>query len=291
MELLYNTKVKQDSDLLSELIAYLVSQITPLDQQCLDENEFKMVESVLILFSKVIKQNAVEYIKLNQAYLQMTELSHQNKLGYIFETRPRGVMHFEGDNNPFLSLLVQLLHCLMQVNVEYCRDAVCHIVNAVTALYDNDELVMKQEIIGLYSRFINQETGGVQIVSFFSENVLDAERQLDNYKATISYLKFLTKVFKRPHPLEFLPEEQAIEFERSLFGSSLERVYFDCMLNYFGTSFIDAASLSKFTTRLCKLTRILLRHFDEIPQSQKAPLCEPLPRFDLMLEFIYRILN
>ena len=63
------------------------------------------------------------------------------------------------------------------------------------------------------------------------------------------------------------------------------------MLDYFNTSFIDAASMGKLTMRLFKLTRVLLNHFLEVPQSQKAPLCEPFPRFDLMLEFLRQGLN
>ena len=63
------------------------------------------------------------------------------------------------------------------------------------------------------------------------------------------------------------------------------------MEDYFNTSYIDAASMGKYTTRLLKLTRALLGHFMEVPQSQKASLCEPFPRFDLMLEFLSRILN
>ena len=138
---------------------------------------------------------------------------------------------------------------------------------------------------------MNQELGGARIVSYFGGVVLEAEKQLRNYKATESYLRFLTKAFKRPYPQSALPDDQMIEFERSLFASSLEQIYFRCMEDYFNTSYIDAASMGKYTTRLLKLTRALLNHFMELPQSQKASLCEPLPRFDLMLEFLSRILN
>lgn len=60
MELLQNTKTNAqgaDSNLLIELIAYLYSQMSPLEQKRLDQDEYSMMESVLILFAKVIKQD------------------------------------------------------------------------------------------------------------------------------------------------------------------------------------------------------------------------------------------
>lgn len=63
------------------------------------------------------------------------------------------------------------------------------------------------------------------------------------------------------------------------------------MEDYFNTSYIDAASMGKYTSMLMKLTRALLSHFMEVPQSMKAPLCEPFPRFDFLFDFISRILN
>jgi len=63
------------------------------------------------------------------------------------------------------------------------------------------------------------------------------------------------------------------------------------MLEYFNISFADAASIGNLTARLLKLTRVLLDHFLEISQSQKAPLCESMPRFNFLLELISNIVN
>ena len=49
--------------------------------------------------------------------------------------------------------------------------------------------------------------------------------------------------------------------------------------------------MGTFTARCLKLTRTLLNHFLEVPQSQKAPLCEPIPRFDMFLEFVTELLD
>ena len=128
-------------------------------------------------------------------------------------------------------------------------------------------------------------------MSYFRDVVLREEQSLQNYKATQSYLNFLTKIFKRAHPQSCLSDEQRIEFDSSLIVGSLEQIYFFCMEDYFNTSYIDAASMGKYTSMLMKLTRALLSHFMEVPQSMKAPLCEPFPRFDFMFDFISRILN
>ena len=101
-----------------------------------------MVEAVLILFSKAIKQNPFMYIKLNSAYMHVTELSQEGNLAYIFDGH-RGQIWFEEGSNPFLSQLIQALHNLMAVNFDYSRAAVSHLMDAITELYDEDKLVMK----------------------------------------------------------------------------------------------------------------------------------------------------
>ena len=58
LEMLERTKIKEgqvDSNLLSEMIAYLSSQIGPLENQHLEMEEFQMVECLLKIFAKVIK--------------------------------------------------------------------------------------------------------------------------------------------------------------------------------------------------------------------------------------------
>lgn len=128
--------------------------------------------------------------------------------------------------------------------------------------------------------------GGSRIVSFFGSTVLDAESSLLNYRATESFLRFLTKVFKQPYPQGCLPADDLLHLEQSILVQALESTYMRCMTDYFNTGYADAASMGKYTSRLLKLTNTLLNFFLEIPQSQKAPMCESIPRFDLLLEFI-----
>lgn len=59
-------------------------------------------------------------------------------------------------------------------------------------------------------------------MSYFRDVVLREEQSLQNYKATQSYLNFLTKIFKRAHPQSCLSDEQRIEFDSSLIVGSLE---------------------------------------------------------------------
>lgn len=57
--MLEKSKVDGDgsnSNLLAELIAYLSCQMVPLENQRLSEEEFGMINSILILFAKVMKQ-------------------------------------------------------------------------------------------------------------------------------------------------------------------------------------------------------------------------------------------
>lgn len=64
LHMLEKSKVNSDgadSNLLAELIAYLSCQMVPLENQRLNEEEFGMVNSVLILFAKVIKQEPLQY--------------------------------------------------------------------------------------------------------------------------------------------------------------------------------------------------------------------------------------
>ena len=49
--------------------------------------------------------------------------------------------------------------------------------------------------------------------------------------------------------------------------------------------------MGKFTARLLKLTRRLVDLYSDVPQSQKSPLCEPMPKFDLLMGYVQEALN
>jgi hypothetical protein len=68
-------------------------------------------------------------------------------------------------------------------------------------------------------------------------------------------------------------------------------VYLPIIQNYQDFQFKDTASLGNFTFMLLKLTRILLEKLIEIPQSQKAHLLQPTPKFDYLLQIIAITLN
>lgn len=61
--------------------------------------------------------------------------------------------------------------------------------------------------------------------------------------------------------------------------------------NYQEFKFKDAASFGSFIFRFLKLTRILLEKLIEVPQSKKAHLMQPTPKFDYLLEIISITLN
>ena len=63
------------------------------------------------------------------------------------------------------------------------------------------------------------------------------------------------------------------------------------MEHYFSLEHTSLGSFGSLSSRALKLTSLLLKHFVDIPMSQKAPLLEPLPKFDIILELIVLILN
>ena len=96
--------------------------------------------------------------------------------------------------------------------------------------------------------------------------MLVKEDMLKNFKVTESFLRFLTKVYKRPYPLECISSiDKRMTLDNSLIISALEKIYLSCMSQYFNMQFSDAAAIGSFTKRVLKLTRVLLELFLEVP--------------------------
>lgn len=149
--------------------------------------------------------------------MEVSEMDKDGKLALIFERsesiRNRGrpsiggaqnyssyQIQFEPGNHPFLRLLIRALHGLMAINFEFCRKAVIHLMDALSTLYDKDELFLKQEIMLMLSELVNHSVGESMIVTYFGSIVIEAESSLQNYKATESFLRFLCKIVKSPYP-------------------------------------------------------------------------------------------
>ena len=165
-------------------------------------------------------------------------------LGFIFEKSTKltqrgikispqnqelGHIELEPGNHPFLSLLVRAFHSLMLVNFQYSRKPVVHLMDAITSLYDSKELFLKQDIMFQLNGYVNHEIGGSMIVSYFGSIVLDEEYSLKNYKATESFLRFLSKVVKSSYPQECLHPEGLQNFDQSIIIHALRQTYFKCM--------------------------------------------------------------
>ena len=80
-------------------------------------------------------------------------------------------------------------------------------MDALSAMYDLTNEQMRQEIIFQLERYEDYEVGGSRIVAYFELSVLDTELSHSNYKGTESFLKFLTKIFKRSYPMECLVDQ------------------------------------------------------------------------------------
>lgn len=120
----------------------------------MDTNEFAMVESVLSLFAKVIKQDASQYPHLNNAYMAVAEREQDGKLVHLFQragSRRQSslrVVHqnqliFQAGNQPFMGMLVRCLHALAPIDFQYSRRVIYHVLDALTSLYDCDDLLLK----------------------------------------------------------------------------------------------------------------------------------------------------
>ena len=160
--MLMNTEIRKngaESELLAEILAFLSSQIVPLEEQLLIEEEFIAVQMILIFFAKLIKQESVYYNTLNDKFMHVIEMHQDGKLALIFEQssmmqkqRRSGVsypgggrpLEYEAGSHPFLCLMIRALHGLMQVNYEYSRTAICHIMDALSALYSCELTMVKQ---------------------------------------------------------------------------------------------------------------------------------------------------
>ena len=117
----------------------------------------------------------------------------------------------------------------MLVNFQYSRKPVVHLMDAITSLYDSKELFLKQDIMFQLNGYVNHEIGGSMIVSYFGSIVLDEEYSLKNYKATESFLRFLSKVVKSSYPQECLHPEGLQNFDQSIIIHALRQTYFKCM--------------------------------------------------------------
>ena len=273
VDMLQNTDVKQqnaDSNLLVELLAFLATQLQPMENMHLDEQEFAMIDSILTFFAKVLKQDAFMYTHLNDMLMKMNEMGQDAKLAHIFEQalRRRGggnrhsllqvLLPDNAGANPLLSLLVCYLRALAPVDFRYSRKVIYHLIDALTALYDCDALPLKQQVVFELTQQKDYDHGEAQIVVFFTNVVLVQEGSLKNYKVTEAFMRFLTKIFKRAYPLDCMAQEELMSMERSFIFSALNRVYLRCMRDFFNMQFADGDAAGNFMQRAFKLTRALL---------------------------------
>jgi hypothetical protein len=120
---------------------------------------------------------------------------------------------------------------------------------------------------------------------------LENEVELKNFKGTETFLRFLCKVFKSSYPMECLSQDDLSSFDKCFIVQAIQGVYLKCMTQYFHLKFANVSSFAKLTARALKLASVMLEHFREIPQSIKAPLLQPMPRYDSFLELNLLVLN
>jgi hypothetical protein len=139
---------------------------------------------------------------------------------------------------------------------------------------------------------LNQNDGEIsKIVIFFSNCFLDGESIDGDYRTSESFIRLLCKIFKSSFPQECLNEQERIYLHHSFLSQALELVYLPMLQSYQDRRFKTHASFSRYIARFLKLTRLLLLHMIDIPQTQKAKLSQPTPKYDQLLHVITTTLN
>ena len=120
---------------------------------------------------------------------------------------------------------------------------------------------------------------------------MDLEANQNSFKCTMSYLKFMGKIFKKDYPYMILNQAQQVTLHKSFLEEMLRVNFSNLMDNFFNFSFSTIGHFSKLATRLLKLTKTLLSKFDCGNPTTKIEIKQKNPRFDMFLDVIYKNLN
>lgn len=105
----------------------------------------------------------------------------------------RQVDEHDFEINQLLILLVKSLHVIGNVGPQASQNTIKHLIDALTGVFECKELKeLQKSLITLIS--------SQQINTFITRNCMDFERVENNYKVTMSYLKFVTKIFELDNP-------------------------------------------------------------------------------------------
>lgn len=179
------------------------------------------------------------------------------------------------------------LFALARLEPVVSGELVKHNLDAITSIFSKIG-ALQQPIIDL---ILAQQVAGLSLTGYFYRNAFDYEQGQHNFKCTISYLKFMTKIFKLDMPQLLLTQQHQLNLHQSFLDEMLRVVYSELLEHFFTFQFSSVGHFSKFVARMLKLTKILLMKFDCGNPVIKIEIKQANPRFDMLLDMIHKYLN
>lgn len=107
--------------------------------------------------------------------------------------------------NPLLDLLVRSLFAFgSSLEPSICSDTIKHIMDAITKVFSQcDQL--KKTVVDLIH--LNQ-SDSIKLNTYFNGLTMQYEAQTNQFKCTVSYLRFMQKLFKLDYPYLVLSPSQ-----------------------------------------------------------------------------------
>lgn len=116
---------------------------------------------------------------------------------------------------------------------------------------------------------------------------MEYESHANSFKCTISYLRFVGKIFKMQYPYLILSRAQQLTLHQSFLDEMLRVNYSEVLDNFFNFQFGSIGHFCKFAIRILKITNILLSKFDCGNPLTKIEIKQKNPRFDMLLNLIH----
>ena len=192
--------------------------------------------------------------------------------------------------NPMLVLLVRSLFVFAEMNrPQITSDVVKQSMDAISSVFANSNELKKSIFDLILSR---QTLDNFPLSSYFLNNCKVYEKNQNEFKCTLSYLKFMCKVFKVESPQMLLSEHFQVNLHQSILEEMLKGIYSHVADNFSAFSFCSIGHFAKFGARMMKLTKILLQRFDSGNLAPaKIEIMQHNPKFDMLLNIIHKYLK
>ena len=233
-----------------------MSKTTPLDQELVlaaiillyqlmlgqmqEQEQFDTLNNLLVIFAKVIKQEPAFYNQVNETFLNVirgdtnyvvvNHISNANidhTIEFIFKDnavkRPAVI-----EENPALIFLVKSLFVFAKsLDFHLSADTIKHVMDAITSIFSN-KIELRKSVINL---ILENQNETLRLSQFFNRFAFEHDFQCKNLKVSISFLRFITKIFKLDFPYLILNNQMSLH--DSLLDEMLQLNYSDLMMNIF----------------------------------------------------------